>query len=349
MMGRPDAARAESARLAREGASCRRPRSWGMWLVFASSATLICCALPITLVALGLGAASAALFADLPFLVTLAQHKIWLFAGSGLLLAAGAWVIWRPGRTCPADPELAELCVRADRWNRRWFKVALVLWVIGFAAAYLSLPLYRWLGDWNGLGRRSVQPPLPDVRSGGAIRVAPAAFFARARAFQLGCEPAAAQEAGWTSIPPSTTGGHALCPSRTIHRNARGPHAIVIMCSLDGIYAGGGYINCAGYATGCGRPVGAWGPAGDRRGQKMREQCHASEAVHTCRGGNSVNWSDFHRPYPAATGEGCSNVRAGTAGRLARSYASLQADHRQSLGVLNRLLFPCFPSDLHLA
>ena len=131
----------------RRGAgTARPPRRWGIWLLFASTTTLICCALPILLVTLGLGAVSAALFANLPFLVVLAQHKIWLFAGSGLLLAGAAWAIWRPGRACPADPELAELCARADRWNRRWFLVALAIWVIGFAAAYLSLPLYRWLG-----------------------------------------------------------------------------------------------------------------------------------------------------------------------------------------------------------
>ncbi len=146
MAGEPSPRRQTPAGAAEDGRSFQRPRSWGVWLVFASSATLICCALPIMLVALGLGAVSAALFANLPFLVILAQHKIWLFAGSGLLLAASAWAIWRPGRACPADPELAELCARADRWNRRWFKVAAVLWTIGFAAAYLSLPLYRWLG-----------------------------------------------------------------------------------------------------------------------------------------------------------------------------------------------------------
>ncbi len=130
----------------REDEGGQAPRSWGVWLVFASTTTLVCCALPILLVTLGLGAVSAALFANLPFLVTLAQHKIWLFTGSGLLLLAAGIAIYRPGRVCPADAALADACMRADRWNRRWLKVAVVLWTIGFAAAYLSLPLYRWLG-----------------------------------------------------------------------------------------------------------------------------------------------------------------------------------------------------------
>ena len=42
------------------------PRYWGWLVLFASSTTLICCALPILLVTLGLGAVSAALFANIP-------------------------------------------------------------------------------------------------------------------------------------------------------------------------------------------------------------------------------------------------------------------------------------------
>jgi len=47
---------------------------WGWLVLFTSSATLICCALPILLVTLGLGAVSASLFSTLPFLVVLAWH-----------------------------------------------------------------------------------------------------------------------------------------------------------------------------------------------------------------------------------------------------------------------------------
>lgn len=114
---------------------------WG-WLVLASStSTLLCCALPILLVSLGLGAVSASLFANLPFLVTLAHHKAWLFAGSAVLLGAASWASLRPGRQCPADPGLAAKCAAADRWNRRLLTVSAAIWAIGFTAAYLSLPM----------------------------------------------------------------------------------------------------------------------------------------------------------------------------------------------------------------
>lgn len=121
------------------------PRRWAWLVLFASSTTLICCALPILLVTLGLGAVSASLFANLPFLVTLAQYKAWMFAASGAVLALTAWLLYRPGRACPIDPELAAQCERAHRWNLRLFWVSTGIWGLGFAAAYLALPVYLWL------------------------------------------------------------------------------------------------------------------------------------------------------------------------------------------------------------
>lgn len=113
--------------------------------LITSGGTLICCALPIMLVSVGLGAAVVGLTSALPWLVTLSEHKEWVFAGSALLLAIGGWTIYRPGRRCPADPELQRLCESADRWNRRVFWLSVSIWGIGFAAAYLSLPILRLL------------------------------------------------------------------------------------------------------------------------------------------------------------------------------------------------------------
>jgi len=121
------------------------PRRWSWLVLFASSTTLVCCALPILLVSVGLGAVSASLFASLPFLVTLAQYKAWMFAGSGGVLLLAAWLLFRPGRACPADPDLAEQCEKAHRWNKRFYWVSVGIWVAGFGAAYLALPIYLWL------------------------------------------------------------------------------------------------------------------------------------------------------------------------------------------------------------
>jgi len=114
---------------------------WGWLTLFASTTTLICCALPILLVTIGLGAVSAAIFANIPFLGVLAANKLWLFLGSGLMLSFGAWSVYRPGRVCPTDPILAAQCAKADKWNKRVLKFSTSIWAIGFVAAYLSVPM----------------------------------------------------------------------------------------------------------------------------------------------------------------------------------------------------------------
>lgn len=120
-------------------------QKWGWLILFASTTTLVCCALPIILVTVGLGAVSAALFSNLPFLADLARHKIWFFSGSFVLLAIAAWALYRPGRSCPTDPVLARKCAAADRWNKRLVWGSASIWVIGFAAAYLALPVLEWI------------------------------------------------------------------------------------------------------------------------------------------------------------------------------------------------------------
>jgi hypothetical protein len=62
-----------------------------------------------------------------------------------LLLVASGGFVYRPGRTCPTDPELARACAKADRWNRRVWWFALSIWVIGTFMAYLWLPLRQVL------------------------------------------------------------------------------------------------------------------------------------------------------------------------------------------------------------
>jgi mercuric ion transport protein len=116
------------------------------WLtLFAASGTLVCCALPIILVTLGMGATVVAFTSSFPMLITIAQHKAWVFAGSGALLLLSGWLTYRSGGSCPADPELARVCTQARIWNRRVYWVAGVIWSVGFFAAYLALPVRIWL------------------------------------------------------------------------------------------------------------------------------------------------------------------------------------------------------------
>ncbi len=121
-------------------------QSFSWFTLFASSGTLICCALPIILVTLGMGASVAALTSSLPFLIVLSQYKIWVFVFSGLMLAMSAWFIYRPGQSCPTDPQQALICERSKTWNKRIYWFSVVIWSIGFLAAFLALPLRKLFG-----------------------------------------------------------------------------------------------------------------------------------------------------------------------------------------------------------
>lgn len=121
------------------------PLSIASFGLFASTSTLICCALPITLVTLGMGATVASLTSSFPILVTLSEYKIWLFAFSALMLLASAVSLYRPGRHCPADARLATACERSQRWGRRVFWVSVAIWCIGFFSAFVALPVRIWL------------------------------------------------------------------------------------------------------------------------------------------------------------------------------------------------------------
>lgn len=123
-----------------------RETALGIGGLFLSAATLLCCALPILLVSLGLGALAAGLVGEWPWLVTLSRYKAWLFGITALLLATGGWAIYRAGRHCPADPVLARACAQADRWNRRIWWLAIGVWSTGAFMAYLWLPLRKLAG-----------------------------------------------------------------------------------------------------------------------------------------------------------------------------------------------------------
>ncbi len=116
-----------------------------IFTLFTTTGTLVCCAIPIIFVTLGLGATVAAMTSAFPFLIVLSQHKIWVFLFSGLMLAISGWLMYRPGRSCPTDPALGQACGTAHKWNKRIYWSSVVIWFIGFTAAYLLLPLRMWL------------------------------------------------------------------------------------------------------------------------------------------------------------------------------------------------------------
>ena len=114
--------------------------SWVM--LFLSTGTLLCCALPALLVTLGLGAALAGLITAVPQLVWFSEHKDAFFAFAAVMLAAGGVMQVRARRLpCPADAALAAACARTRRVSQAIYVSALSIYATGFFFAYLAVYL----------------------------------------------------------------------------------------------------------------------------------------------------------------------------------------------------------------
>ncbi len=106
----------------------------------------MCCALPITLVALGLGSVVATLVSTAPWLVALSAHKGWVFLLAGGLLLANYWALYRAGGAACEPGGVCDPARRSGRWLRRLFWGTTGLYGVAVFAAYLSMPLARLLG-----------------------------------------------------------------------------------------------------------------------------------------------------------------------------------------------------------
>jgi uncharacterized iron-regulated membrane protein len=107
--------------------------------LFASSSTLICCALPALLVTLGAGAVLSSLVSVFPQLVWLSEHKLGLFAFASAMLLVSGYVQWR-NRTapCPTDPALRNACLRTRRTSLRVYLASVVLLAVGGWFAFVQ-------------------------------------------------------------------------------------------------------------------------------------------------------------------------------------------------------------------
>lgn len=116
--------------------------------LFASLATLFCCALPALLVLMGLSLTSVlAFFTTIPGWQNFGAYDIWLFPLSGLLLAVGFYFAYARSSRMPDEfceiPEggRESACSTATRWNRR------ILW-FSFLLYSLALMMNFWGIGW---------------------------------------------------------------------------------------------------------------------------------------------------------------------------------------------------------
>lgn len=128
------------------GRASVRDRLFGFASLFTSFGTLICCALPSLLVLFGLGATMASFLAAAPGLVTMSRHKVWVFAGTGVLIALNFAYVYalaprlRGGDpSCPADDPTA--CGTADRLSRIVLGISAAIYLLGLFTAYMLAPI----------------------------------------------------------------------------------------------------------------------------------------------------------------------------------------------------------------
>jgi hypothetical protein len=107
------------------------------WLgLFGSLGTLICCAIPSTLVLLGLGASLATFLGHFPQIIWLSENKEWVFGFSFLMLGL-SYLGQRITQTqvCPIDKK--EDCEVAKGWSRPIFWFSFTLNLIGVFYAFV--------------------------------------------------------------------------------------------------------------------------------------------------------------------------------------------------------------------
>ena len=115
----------------------------GLWTslasLFASSSTLVCCAIPALLVALGAGAALSSLVSIFPQVVWLSEHKEALFTFAGFMLIASGVLQWRNrSAPCPLDPALRDACLKTRKTASRLYAVSVVIFLIGGWFAFIQ-------------------------------------------------------------------------------------------------------------------------------------------------------------------------------------------------------------------
>jgi hypothetical protein len=119
--------------------------AWSSWVaLLASSGTLICCALPALLVALGAGAVLSSLVAAVPGLVWISEYKEVVFGFAGLMLATSGVLQWQNRfAPCPIEPALRNACLRTRKTSASIYVVSLVVYLLGGWFAFIQPLLQR--------------------------------------------------------------------------------------------------------------------------------------------------------------------------------------------------------------
>ncbi len=117
----------------------KKPYIFSFLALFSSLSTIFCCALPIILVTLGMGASFAAFTLNFPFIIKIAQHANALFIIAFLLLILSGYLIFCRPQSCPADKELAAICIRSKKITKIIFFATCFIFVASFFFKYILI------------------------------------------------------------------------------------------------------------------------------------------------------------------------------------------------------------------
>ena len=107
--------------------------------LFTSGSTLICCALPATLVAIGSAATLASLISTFPQLIWISEHKPLVFGLAGAMLAIAGYLQWQArNASCPVNPTLAAVCMKTRKSALRVYWLSVVIFAIGLFFAFIA-------------------------------------------------------------------------------------------------------------------------------------------------------------------------------------------------------------------
>lgn len=107
--------------------------------LFTSGSTLICCALPATLVAIGSAATLTALVGNFPQLIWISEHKALVFGLAGAMLAIAGYLQWQARHApCPADAALAAVCSKTRKNAVRIYWLSVAIFAIGAFFAFIA-------------------------------------------------------------------------------------------------------------------------------------------------------------------------------------------------------------------
>ena len=106
--------------------------------LFGSLSTLLCCALPVTLVTLGMGATFASITSTFPQILWLTGHKDELFMLTGALLIISFFIMKKSEKmACPVNLDEREICQNSKSISNRIFWISVGTYIVGLLFSYI--------------------------------------------------------------------------------------------------------------------------------------------------------------------------------------------------------------------